>query len=199
MEKTSHYPAYDVWEQHAEWDPNTRQIVGKRRAPQVAHQFFSREEAVLVQTLASVLTDEHRLEVLTYVTQHLDESVASPVGEAQRKVGVPPKQELYRQGLIGVNEASHAKFGADFIALSRDRQVAVLADLEKGTVPSSAAWDRLSPKDFFNKLLHDVVSAYYSHPLVWSDIGYGGPAYPRGYVRVEKGLVDPWEAKADGK
>jgi len=55
----------------------------------------------------------------------------------------------------------------------------------------------LAPADFFKQLLHDTVSAYYSHPLVWSDIGYGGPAYPRGYVRVEKGLTDPWEAKAN--
>jgi hypothetical protein len=199
MEKASHYPAYDVWDQHGEWDPHTRQIVGKRRAPQVAHRFFTREEAMLVETLASVLVDEHRLEVLTYVTQHLDESVASPIGEAQRKAGVPPKQELYRLGLIGVNEVSHAKFGADFVALNREQQVAVATDLESGAVPPSATWERLSPQDFFKKLLHDAVSAYYSHPLVWSDIGYGGPAYPRGYVRVEKGLVDPWEAKTDGK
>ncbi|TGV05575.1 gluconate 2-dehydrogenase subunit 3 family protein, partial [Mesorhizobium sp. M00.F.Ca.ET.186.01.1.1] len=29
--------------------------------------------------------------------------------------------------------------------------------------------------------------------------GSGGPAYPRGYVQEEKGLTDPWEAKANGE
>lgn len=189
MTKNSHYPAYDVWEEHPHWDEHTRQIVGKRRSPQVAHQFFSHAEANLVNALASVLVDDHRMEVLTYVTQHMDEAVASPIGESQRKVGVPEKKELYRLGLQWVNEQSHGTYGTDFIALKKEQQIAVLSALENGE----------GTKHFFKKLLHDVVNAYYSHPLVWSEIGYGGPAYPRGYVRVEKGLVDPWEAKADGK
>ncbi|MFY0546237.1 gluconate 2-dehydrogenase subunit 3 family protein [Brevibacillus sp. H7] len=199
MAKNSHYPAYDVWDEHREWDPHTRQIVGKRRSPQVSHQFFSHGEAMLVQELASVLVDDHRLEVLTFITQHVDEAVASPIGESQRKVGVPKKKELYRLGLQGVNEVSQDRFGAEFLALQKEQQLAVLTALESGTVANSKTWGSLKSKDFFKRLLHDVVSAYYSHPLVWSDIGYGGPAYPRGYVRVEKGLVDPWEAKADGK
>jgi hypothetical protein len=189
MTKNSHYPSYDVWEEHREWDPHTRQIVGKRRSPQVAHRYFSHEEALLIQALATVLVDDQRLEVLTFVTQHVDESVSSPIGEAQRKVGVPEKKELYRQGLQGVNRASHDRFGVDFIALEKEQQCDVLKQVQHD--------EHLKP--FFKKLLHDVVGAYYSHPLVWSEIGYGGPAYPRGYVRVEKGLVDPWEAKADGK
>jgi hypothetical protein len=42
-------------------------------------------------------------------------------------------------------------------------------------------------------LLGDCVSAYYSHPWSWDEIGYGGPAYPRGYMRLENGLPEPWE------
>jgi len=34
---------------------------------------------------------------------------------------------------------------------------------------------------------------------VWSEMGYGGPAYPRGYYRIEAGVTDPWEAKAEVK
>ncbi|MCK9918131.1 gluconate 2-dehydrogenase subunit 3 family protein, partial [Microbacteriaceae bacterium K1510] len=71
--------------------------------------------------------------------------------------------------------------------------------IEQQKVGVSEIWAKVPQKDFFTRMLYDIVSAYYSHPLVWSDIGYGGPAYPRGYVRVEKGLVDPWEAKQDGK
>jgi hypothetical protein len=26
-----------------------------------------------------------------------------------------------------------------------------------------------------------VCQAFYSHPWAWSEIGFGGPAYPRGY------------------
>ena len=165
----------------------------------MSHQFFTPSQALLVQTIASLLVDDHRLEVLTYVTQHLDNTVASPIGEDQRKVGVPPKQELYRLGLSGFDAESQARYQVGFVALKRAEQLAVMEAIASGTVMDAKAWGQLSPVDFFKRLLQDTVGAYYSHPLVWSDIGYGGPAYPRGYVRVEKGLTDPWEAKADGK
>ncbi|GED30450.1 gluconate 2-dehydrogenase subunit 3 family protein [Brevibacillus centrosporus] len=199
MAEESRYPTYDVWDQHTEWDGHTKKIVGSRKTPQVAHQFFTKEEAFLLQTLVGVLVNEHRLEVLTFVTQHLDDSAASPIGESQRKVGVPPKKQLYRLGLAGVDAESHAMYGKGFMGAGPEEQQAVLQAVSKGQAKDPQAWAGVVPSDFFKQLLHDTVSAYYSHPLVWSDIGYGGPAYPRGYVRVEKGLTDPWEAKANGK
>src|SRR5262252_10658338 len=36
--------------------------------------------------------------------------------------------------------------------------------------------------------------AYYMHPTAWSEIGWGGPASPRGYVRMDFDRRDPWEA-----
>lgn len=199
MAKSSHYPAYDVWEQHQEWDEHTRKIVAKRRAPDVARLFLTQQEALTLQAAAALLIDDIRLDALTFITQHIDESLASPVGENQRKVGVPDKKILYRQGIAGLDESSHALYQTEFLALPRERQIDVLIKLEADDSTREGAWEQVRPKTFFKKLLHDVVTAYYSHPLIWSEIGYGGPAYPRGYVRVEKGLVDPWEAKRNGK
>ncbi len=42
-----------------------------------------------------------------------------------------------------------------------------------------------------------TAEAYYSHLVAWSEIGYGGPAYPRGYVRTQMGQLDPWEAQPE--
>ncbi|WP_139491931.1 gluconate 2-dehydrogenase subunit 3 family protein [Brevibacillus dissolubilis] len=198
MYKSSHYPAYDVWEQHQEWDEHTRKIVGKRRMAQVEHRFFQQEEARLLYTLAGVLTNEIGDHVLTYITQHIDNSTDSPIGESQRKVGVPEKKTLYRMGLQGLDELAQQKHQQRFVEIKRPQQEDLLRLVEQGQAPMTPAWQQVPQKDFFKKLLHDVVAAYYSHPAVWSEIGYGGPAYPRGYVRVEKGLVDPWEAKRDG-
>ena len=44
------------------------------------------------------------------------------------------------------------------------------------------------------RLLPDVVAAYFSHPSAWSMMGFGGPAAPRGYVRLEANRRDGWEA-----
>jgi hypothetical protein len=43
-------------------------------------------------------------------------------------------------------------------------------------------------------LLSDIVRAYYGHPTAWNEIGFGGPASPRGYVRMGFNRRDPWEA-----
>ena len=51
---------------------------------------------------------------------------------------------------------------------------------------------------FFNELLGKVVSVYYAHPSAWNEIGFGGPASPRGYVRLGFDQRDPWEAEETG-
>ncbi len=47
---------------------------------------------------------------------------------------------------------------------------------------------------FHQRILADVVKAYYAHPTAWNEIGWGGPASPRGYVRMDFDRRDPWEA-----
>jgi hypothetical protein len=54
----------------------------------------------------------------------------------------------------------------------------------------------LDPSAFFaDPLLKAIAGLSYAHPVAWSDIGFGGPASPRGYVRLGFDTRDPWEAK----
>jgi hypothetical protein len=39
------------------------------------------------------------------------------------------------------------------------------------------------------------VDIYYAHPWSWDESGYGGPAYPRAYMRLERGEPEPWEVE----
>ena len=53
----------------------------------------------------------------------------------------------------------------------------------------------MPPKNFFqHRIVHDCCAAYYAHPIAWNEIGFGGPASPRGYVRLDMDKRDPWEA-----
>ena len=38
-------------------------------------------------------------------------------------------------------------------------------------------------------------AAFYSHPWAWNEIGFGGPAYPRGYKNIGPDKREPWEVK----
>jgi hypothetical protein len=39
--------------------------------------------------------------------------------------------------------------------------------------------------------MQDTVQAYYAR----DEIGFGGPAYPRGYMRLKGGKAEPWEVE----
>jgi hypothetical protein len=73
----------------------------------------------------------------------------------------------------------------------------MLERMQRGEL-KSPAWGSITSSDFFKKrMAHDIVLAYYAHPTAWSEIGWGGPASPRGYVRLDFNERDPWEAVED--
>ena len=41
-------------------------------------------------------------------------------------------------------------------------------------------------------------TAFYSHPWAWNEIGFGGPAYPRGYKNIGLDRREPWEGPEVG-
>jgi hypothetical protein len=56
-------------------------------------------------------------------------------------------------------------------------------------------WSKLNIERFWSLLVSDCCAAYYAHPWAWDEIGFGGPAYPRGYMRLEDGDAEPWETE----
>ena len=50
-------------------------------------------------------------------------------------------------------------------------------------------------KRLFDLWMRYVCWAYYSHPHAWNEIGFGGPAYPRGYKNVGVDKREPWEVR----
>lgn len=197
----SRYPGYDVLKEQQHWDEHTREIVLHRqeleRESAREYKFLHEHEVQMVLVLAQHIVYESSREILNYCVQHLDNALSSPTGEDQREVGVPEQKTLVRQGLAAMDELAQKQFGVTFLELGATEQLTLLTDLATGKAMAVDSRPGLPQKQLFKKLATLIVSAYYSHPTVWSEIGYGGPAYPRGYVRVEKGLTDPWEAKRD--
>ena len=63
--------------------------------------------------------------------------------------------------------------------------------------PEAAAdiWKKMSVHRFWQMIMGDAIDAYYAHPWAWDEIGFGGPAYPRAYTRLERGEPEPWEVE----
>jgi len=188
------YPDYDVLALQDEWDATTRQIVNQRLGP-FEFKLLSTWQQDMLKAIARQLAYEHREEVLTWIAAHVDQKLGSSQGEAERRPGVPPQKELILAGLEALEQWAKAKFFKGFLSIKKEQQLEYLQLLEVGGLPQDGGWSVEKQKELFKKLAGLIISAHYSHPWVWSEIGYGGPAYPRGYVRVELGLTDPWEPK----
>ncbi|MFD0696538.1 gluconate 2-dehydrogenase subunit 3 family protein [Paenibacillus sp. GCM10027628] len=194
MNKHTHYPSYDVMEEQDAWDAHTRSIVNARLLHEHKYHFLSSVEAECLRAWCSLLMNDDRGEIIQYVLSHIDESLARNKGEGQRKKGVPPAKVLLREGLKAIDESGWMKDSRPFFQLDESAQRQIMQEVSAGTLAPTEAWEGIPQKELFQKILILTVEAYYSHPQVWSEIGYGGPAYPRGYVRADIGQVDPWEA-----
>ena len=115
-------------------------------------------------------------------------------GDGYRDHRLPPLREAWQRGLHAIDAEAQQRYTRRFHALAVDEQEALLQAAQYGEL-SHPVWSGMECAIFFAKrLLLDIVTSYYAHPTAWNEIGFGGPASPRGYVRMDFDRRDPWEA-----
>jgi hypothetical protein len=62
-------------------------------------------------------------------------------------------------------------------------------------VRTSETLGELSAAHTWGLWMRYACTAFYAHPWAWNEIGFGGPAYPRGYKNIGVGSREPWEHK----
>lgn len=195
MEKgTTHYPDFNVLDSVKEWDPVTADVVLKRLGPFPPLKYLSDEEEPKLRVICKHLMYDNRDEIFDWVIHFIDTRLNDKMGEYQRSSKAPPEHILVREGLKAIDELARKLYGTDFLSIGVQEQFDIIASLQVGEAAEIPQWSQIPQKDLFDKLLVLTVAPYYSHPTIWSEIGYGGPAHPRGYYRLEIGLADPWEA-----
>ena len=191
------YADYDVlakWDSPS-WDNPTREVVRKRLIEVPPRRFFSTTEWQMLEAVCSRLVPQPDRSNPIPIVPWIDEKLHHNRRDGFRYEDMPPERDAWRLGLEGIDRESRGRFGADFRTLSGADQDAVLRVVQAGDV-SGGVWDRLPAKRFFaTVLLKEVVGEYYAHPDAWSEVGFGGPASPRGYVRLGENQRDPWEAQ----
>lgn len=191
------YPGYDVldtWDSPS-WNDATRDVVA-RRLREVPERRFLPEDlyATLEAVVARLLPQPDRPDDPVPIAPWLDHRLDTDGGEGFRKASAPPQREGWPQGLRALDAEARAQHGAPFTALDAEQQDALLNRVQRGDV-SADVWGDLPVDLFFSDVLAAAVGVYYAHPAAWSEIGFGGPASPRGYVRLGADQRDPWEAK----
>lgn len=194
MKDHIHYPTFDVMEESKSWDAHTRSIVNARLVREHTYGYITTVEAETLRAWTSLLMDDHRGEITQYIISHIDQVLLENKGEGHRKLDIPPIRTLLRQGLKAINETGWLVNSVPFFQLEESDQRSIMLQISDGTYPPTKSWAGIPQKALFQKLFQLSMEAYYAHPTVWSEIGFGGPVYPRGYALNSPSQLDAWEA-----
>ena len=193
---TSLYPSYDVlqkWDTTS-WNDVTRDVVSKRLNEVPQRRFFSETQYDTLVAVCHRVMPQPEREQPVPIAPWLDAKVYEGQGTGTRYASLPPEQECWRRGLDAIEAEAQLRYRRAFAALDRVEQDIALRAIEKGEV-EAPAWEGFDAKSFMRHVLfREIVGIYYAHPAAWSEIGFGGPASPRGYVRLAENRRDPWEA-----
>ena len=190
-----YYPGFSTLAQEPHWDEATRRKIQERMKPPEPSKFLTAVEARTLQAVLDCVMPQddraegQRIPVLAMIDQRLHERKF----DGYIFAGTPEDDVAYRTGLAALEKIAQATRHKTFAALAVPEREAILLSLRDEDAGPDWPSAELPPKYFWGVLVRDAASAYYAHPFAWDEIGFGGPAYPRGYTRLTDGRPEPWE------
>ncbi|WP_428485707.1 gluconate 2-dehydrogenase subunit 3 family protein [Rhodopila sp.] len=193
---TDRYPDYDVmnkqWSQS--WNPITRQVVQRRLAVPREPRFFNVNEWETLGAVCDRIMPQPSDRPPIPLPAYVDAKITEKHMDGYRYAALPDQGEAWKRGLAALDQEARDAHGGRFHSLPPDAQDDLLRRMQKGELQADA-WQGMPCKPFFeHRVIADITHAYYAHPVAWNEIGFGGPASPRGYVRMQLDRRDPWEA-----
>lgn len=197
-EQPGYYPGYTTLSQQAYWDAATRRIILQRVESIPPVRYFQPGNARFWEMVFEHLVpqsdrpDNRKIPILNFIDHRLD--INQTVG--YRFENMPPDGDAYTLGKRAIDLEAERRFQLGFVACSYAQREAVLKAIHDGKpLGGEEIWEKMSVHRFWQLIMGDAIEAYYSHPWAWDEIGFGGPAYPRGYMRLERGEPEPWEVE----
>lgn len=190
MHEPPRYPGYSTYARRdtPSWNARTRAVIEERLATPSTPRFFTPAEWAIADALCrAVMPGEVTPPLVALLDAHLHEGGAT--GTRDEDMAWPG--DAWRQGLAGLDAQARCSTGTGFAALPASDREALVAAMATGRLH----WRDIDARRFFERrVLVDVPALFYGLPQAWDEIGFGGPASPRGYVRLDGDRRDPWEA-----
>jgi Gluconate 2-dehydrogenase subunit 3 len=187
------YPDYNVLDERDHWDPLTRKVVLDRLGEPPPIRFFTPAEAATLSAFCDVVLAqdaEPRIPVVNMLDAKLHEGRL----DGYRYAELPDDPETWRLVARGLDEEAARRFGAaDYTDLPADDRRDVCRRFAAGAL-DEGVWATLPAKTAWKVVTRMILAEFYSHPWAWNEIGYAGPAYPRGFARLGVGQSEAWEA-----
>ncbi|WP_323742455.1 gluconate 2-dehydrogenase subunit 3 family protein [Nocardioides islandensis] len=187
------FPGFDVLDQSRHWDSVTTGVVLSRIEMPPDIRFFTPDEQAVAAALCDQLLDQHgdpedptRVPVVNLI----DSRLAEQQTDGWRYQDMPEDAQAWRDTLAALDREATNRFGVGFAAGSRAQQAMVIQAVQD---LGSADWHGLVAQHVWSLWSRYACTAFYSHPSAWNEIGFPGPAYPRGYKNPGVDSREPFE------
>jgi Gluconate 2-dehydrogenase subunit 3 len=190
------YPQHDVLRQSSHWDELTREVVLDRVQNVPPIRYFDAAEAGTLKAFCDIVTAqdaEPRIPVLSYIDEKLEQGKR----DGWRFHDLPDDGELWHLLARGLDEEARRQGCAGYGDAPLETQAAIVHRFSKAEL-AGRTWEGIDVARAFSVIMRYVAQAFYSHPWAWNEIGFGGPAYPRGYAAFGSpflGEEEGWESK----
>jgi len=176
------YPDFDVLDAVDAWDEATKKVVLARLEPPGPLRFFTpAEEPVLRAFCDTVLAQD--CEPRVPVAEMVDSKLADGRLDGYQYADMPDDRDTWRLVLRGLDHTATRGYPAGFAGCTDVQREAIVAQFAQGQL-FGGAWEQLNVTRAWSVVMRAALSAFYSHPWAWNEIGFGGPAYPRGFMRL---------------
>jgi hypothetical protein len=181
------FPGFDVLDEVDRWDDVTAGVVLSRLDPQPEVSFFTVTEQATADALFDQLLGQDsdpKVPVLLLV----DRRLALGQTDGWHYEDMPEDGAAWRRTLAALDDDAQSRFADRFHRLSWEQQGALVQ-----AVHDAETWHGLPGSQVWSLWTRYTSTAFYSHPWAWNEIGFGGPAYPRGYKALGVDKREGWE------
>ena len=187
------FPGFNVLDQSGHWDPVTTGVVLKRvgMAPDI--RFFTPFEQAIATALCDALLaqegdagQQSRVRIVNLI----DARLAEQQTDGWRYHDMPADGQAWRDTLAALDADANDRFGTGFATCQGPHQASLIQAVQDR---GSGQWHGLNAAHVWSLWTRYACTAFYSHPLAWNEMGFPGPAYPRGYKNAGVDKLEPFE------
>jgi hypothetical protein len=190
---TGRYPGFDVLNQAPHWDQVTKDLIEARvRTSPPAVTFFSATERGCAHALLNDLTGQDRDDAPVPVTQLVEARLAAGETDGWRYADMPEDGQAWRDTLGYLDADAQDRCGTSFADAAEADRHRLIQAVQDG---SGEDWHGLPAKHVWSLWTRYACTALYAHPDAWAEIGFPGPAYPRGYKNIGVDKLEPYEVR----
>jgi Gluconate 2-dehydrogenase subunit 3 len=186
------FPGFAVMRQAPRWDEVTALAIQSRVTLPPRPRFFTAAEQATARALTGQLLDQPHDGLGVPVMEMIDARLADGQTDGWRQEDMPEDGQAWRDTLAHLDSDAKERFGAAFADCDGREQAAIVQAVQD---LGSRDWHGLPAGHVWSLWTRYACTALYAHPAAWDEIGFPGPAYPRGYKDIGVDAREPFEVR----